>query len=168
MSERQDERAAGQDAIAAALYGLVTLAVRNGPREISLTAAATLGTLERTGPRRLTDLAMIEAVAQPSMTVLVTGLERSGLVERQPGPGDKRVVLVALTPAGADYLRSRRRAGASAFADLIGKLPPAEARALARAIPAMNHLRELDSARRAASVDAAAARTGPRRNAAHS
>jgi hypothetical protein len=30
--------------IGAALYGLVTLAVRHGPREISLTAASTLST----------------------------------------------------------------------------------------------------------------------------
>jgi DNA-binding MarR family transcriptional regulator len=155
MSQLDSERAADQEAIAEALYGLVILAIRNGPRDISLTAAATLGTLDRTGPRRLTDLAMIEGVAQPSMTVLVTGLERAGLVERQPGPGDKRVVLVALTPAGADYLRTRRRAGASAFADLIGRLPPGAARSLARAIPAMHHLRDLDSARRAAGLDPA-------------
>lgn len=156
MSEHAREGTADQAAIAEALYGLVTLAVRNGPREISLTAAATLATLDRTGPRRLTDLAVIEGVAQPSMTVLVTGLERSGLVQRLASPDDKRVVLVALTRSGAGYLRARRRAGAGTFADLIGKLPPGEARALELAIPAMHHLRELDGARRGEAVAAAA------------
>jgi len=164
MTEAFNDVPPDPEAIAEALYGLVTLAVRHGPREISLTAAATLGTLDRTGPRRLTDLALIEGVTQPSMTVLVTGLERTGLVERQPGPGDKRVVLVALTPAGADYLRARRRAGSSAFADLIGKLPPGQARSLADAIPAMNQLRDLDGARRAASVAATSARADARKN----
>jgi DNA-binding MarR family transcriptional regulator len=142
-----------REAIGEALYGLVILAVRNGPREISLTSASTLSTLDRTGSRRLTDLAVIEGVTQPSMSVLVTGLEQAGLAERRPDPADKRVVLVALTPAGADYMHTRRRAGARAFADLIDKLPEDQAAALAAAVPALNRLRELDSDRRAAAAD---------------
>lgn len=142
-----------RDAIGEALYGLVTLAVRNGPREISLTAASTLATLDRTGARRLTDLAMIQGVTQPSMSVLVTGLEQAGLAERRPDPSDKRVVLVSLTAAGADYIHARRRAGAGALADLIDKLSDNEAAALAAAIPALNRLRELDGDRRAAAAD---------------
>jgi DNA-binding MarR family transcriptional regulator len=142
-----------RDAIGEALYGLVILAVRNGPREISLTAASTLSTLHRTGARRLTDLAMIQEVTQPSMSVLVTGLEQAGLAERRPDPSDKRVVLVALTQAGAEYIRARRRAGARAFADLIDKLPDDEAATLAAAVPALNRLRELDSDRRSAATD---------------
>jgi DNA-binding MarR family transcriptional regulator len=148
-----DSRDAIGITIGEALYGLVTLAVRNGPREISLTAASTLSTLDRTGARRLTDLAMIEGVTQPSMSVLVTGLEQAGLAERRGDPADKRVVLVGLTAAGADYIRARRQAGAGAFADLIGKLTEDEAAALAAAVPAMNRLRELDSELRAAAAD---------------
>jgi DNA-binding MarR family transcriptional regulator len=155
----EDERAGEdiRDAIGEALYGLLALAVRNGPRQISLTAGSTLSTLDRTGARRLTDLAVIEGVTQPSMSVLVTSLEQAGLAERRPDPTDKRVVLVALTAAGADYMRARRRAGARAFADLIDKLPDDEAAALAAAVPALNRLRELDSDRRTA----AAGRTTP-------
>jgi DNA-binding MarR family transcriptional regulator len=142
--------AVDRTAVGEALYGLVTAAVRHGSREISLTSASTLGTLERTGPRRITELAAVEGVAQPSMTVLVTGLERSGLVERQTDPSDRRVVLVALTGAGADYLRRRRRAGAEVFAELIDKLPPEEAASLMAAAPALQHLHDLDSEQRAA------------------
>lgn len=153
---RQDGNTAGGAtaiAIGEALYGLVTLAVRHGPREISLTAASTLSTLDRTGARRLTDLAMIEGVTQPSMSVLVTGLEQAGLAERRPDPSDKRVVLVTLTAVGADYIRARRQVGAATFAELIDKLPAGEAAALAAAVPALNRLRELDSDRRAAAAD---------------
>jgi DNA-binding MarR family transcriptional regulator len=139
-------------AIGEALYGLVTLAVKYGPRQISLTAASTLSTLDRTGARRLTDLAVIEGVSQPSMSVLVTGLEQAGLAERRPDPADKRVVLVALTAAGAEYIRSRRRAGAATFADLIDKLPAGQAAALLAAVPAMHRLRELESDQRAAAA----------------
>ena len=131
-----------------ALYGLVTAAVRGRPREMSLTSLSTLATLDRTGPRRVTDLAVSQGVAQPSMTVLVTALERSRLVERRGDPADRRVALVALTAAGAELLRAQRRAGAEALIQLIGKLPADEAAALVAAIPALRHLRELERERR--------------------
>jgi DNA-binding MarR family transcriptional regulator len=149
---------AQEHAIAAAIDGLVAVAVRSGPRDISLTAASTLATLDRGGPCRLTDLAEIEGVAQPSMTTLVTGLERSGLAERRPSRADGRVVLVALTPAGADYLRTRRRARAAKLAGLISQLPAAQAAALADAVPAMVGLRDLDTQRRRAVRDSKAVR----------
>jgi DNA-binding MarR family transcriptional regulator len=126
------------------LYGLVSDAVRRIPRVLSLTSASTLATLERTGPRRITDLAAIEGVTQPAMTVLVRVLEQSGLVERRGDPTDKRVALVAVTEAGATYVRARRREGADAFVQLIDKLPDDEVAALAAAIPALEHLRALE------------------------
>ncbi|MCU1494734.1 MAG: MarR family transcriptional regulator [Acidimicrobiaceae bacterium] len=115
---------------------------------MSLTALSTLSTLERTGSRRVTDLAAVEGVTQPSMTVLVSGLERSGLVERRADSRDKRVALVALTVVGSEYLRTRRRAGADAFGRLIEKLPPCEVDTLSAAIAALAHLHDLDEERR--------------------
>lgn len=147
MSLQRAEDPGDRVAAAGAIYSLLTAAVRHQPRDISLTAASTLATVERTGPRRITDLAVTEGVTQPSMTALVTVLARAGLAERRADPRDQRVVLVALTAAGADYLRARRRAGADAFAALIAKLPAAEAQALLAATPALQHLRDLDSER---------------------
>jgi len=87
-------------AAAGAIYPLLTAAVRHQPRDISLTAASTLATVERSGPRRITDLAVTEGVTQPSMTALVTVLAGAGLAERRPDPRDQRVVLVAPCAAG--------------------------------------------------------------------
>jgi DNA-binding MarR family transcriptional regulator len=154
MSPKTKETRGGRITVAEALYRLVSTAVQQQPREISLTSASTLATVDRTGPRRITDLAAIEGVAQPSMTALVNVLERAGLVERGQDPGDQRVVLVALTAAGTDYLRSRRKAGAEAFARLIDKLPPDETATLLAAAPALQHLHELDDERRAAAYQA--------------
>src|ERR1700691_793338 len=145
LTRRRDQRAdRASTAAGAALYGLVIGAVRRIPRELSLTSASTLATLERSGPRRITDLAAIEGVTQPTMTVLVRVLEASGLVERRGDPTDKRVALVAVTEAGATYVRARRREGADAFVQLIDKLPDDEVAALAAAIPALEHLRALE------------------------
>lgn len=77
-------------AIGAALYNIATRAVRRRPRDMSLTSAATLATLDRTGPRRITDLAASEGVTQPAMTALVRVMEESGLVERRGDASDKR------------------------------------------------------------------------------
>ena len=164
MSPERKQTPDERFAVAEALYRLVSAAVRQQPREISLTSASTLATVERTGPRRITDLAAIEGVTQPSMTALVTVLERAGLVERRPDPHDQRVVLVALTAAGTDYVRSRRRAGAEAFARLIDKLPPDETATLLAAAPALQHLNELDDEQRAAAYQAAGQAADPSAN----
>ena len=142
-SERGDLPAlAGQ-----ALYGLASEAIRRLPRDVSLTSLSTLSTLDRTGPRRITDLALVQGVAQPSMTMLVTVLQRSGLAERRADPGDGRGALIEITAAGSELLRSRRRAGAEAFTELVGKLPAAEQATLIAAIPALEHLRALGNER---------------------
>src|SRR5437764_13844625 len=52
------------------------------PDGLSLTAAATLATLERSGPCRLTALAAYEGVTQPAMTQLVDRLQGVNLLER--------------------------------------------------------------------------------------
>ena len=115
---------------------------------MSLTARSTLSTLDSTGPRRITDLATVEGVTQPSMTALVSALERSEFVERLVDPTDKRVVLVAITARGSRNVRDRRRAGAEAFALLIDKLPAEERKALAGASTALRHLLELEEEQR--------------------
>ena len=127
-----------------ALFGLITTAVRHTTRELSLTALSTLGTLERSGRRRITELAVIEGVTQPAMTGVVAVLESAGLAERARDDSDGRVVLVGATAAGLAYLRDRRREGARFLGDLIGKLPEEERETLFAAGPALLRLRDLD------------------------
>lgn len=129
---------------AVAIYGLLTALIRR-PREISLTSLSTLGTLDRTGPRRITDLAAVEGIAQPSMTALVSTLQSEGYVQRQADANDKRVALIALTEAGRAYMHARRASGADYLARLIDRLPADEAEALNAAVPALTHLLRLEN-----------------------
>ncbi len=139
-------------ASAAAVYGLLATLLRRAPRDISLTSLATLATLDRTGTRRITELAAIEGVTQPSMTTLIASLEKQGLVARSGDPKDKRVSLVSVTEAGRQYIVRRRRAGTEAFAALVSQLPPEDAAALSAAVPALTRLRDLDHAERDAAL----------------
>jgi DNA-binding MarR family transcriptional regulator len=131
-----------------ALTRLTALAVRRTTRKISLTAASTLATLERSGPRRITDLAVIEGITQPSMTALISTLERWGLVGRQADSADQRVVLASLTEEGQRYLHARRSETAQAFVRLIELLPLEEKALLLAAIPALELLHALDERQR--------------------
>jgi len=126
-----------------ALYDLATLIVRATPRQLSLTAASTLSTLERDGAQRLTVLAESQGVTQPSMTALVNRLEREGLVRRRPDLCDGRVVLVALAEAGAEHLATRRRQGRQAVEGLLAELSADDLDALAAALPAIEAISHL-------------------------
>ncbi len=107
---------------------------------LSLTAAATLATLERSGPCRLTALAAREGVTQPAMTQLIARLQESGLVERAADPDDGRVVQVRITADGRAMLAGRRAVRAERLAGLLAGLSPDERDALAAALPAMDTL----------------------------
>src|SRR5690349_1141650 len=87
--------------------------------EISRTEAGVLRTLVAS-PRRITELAELEGLAQPTMTLLVQRLEQRGWVKRERRADDGRVVLVSLTAAGSatlDEFRAQVRAALRAWMD---------------------------------------------------
>jgi len=110
------------------------------PDGLSLTAAATLATLERSGPRRLTALALQEGVTQPAMTQLIARLQDSGLVRREADPADGRVVQVRLTDQGRHMLARRRAIRAERLAGILARISPEDQAALRAALPAIDAL----------------------------
>ncbi|SDO38867.1 DNA-binding transcriptional regulator, MarR family [Klenkia soli] len=108
--------------------------------ELSLTAAATLATLQRSGPARLTELAAAEGVSQPSMTALIARLSGQGLVHRAADPRDGRAVVLSLTDAGADLLSRRRTQRAARIARPLADLDDDDVARIAAALPALGRL----------------------------
>jgi DNA-binding MarR family transcriptional regulator len=107
---------------------------------LSRSASATLATLDRLGPRRMTALAAREGVTKPAMTKLIGRLEEAGLVRRGPDPGDGRVVQVSITDEGGALMARRRAERAQQLAALLGRLEPEHRSILAASVPAMNAL----------------------------
>jgi len=132
-----------RQSIGEVLFAVGTLGIRQRPRDLSLTALSSLATIERSGPRRLTDLATAEGVTQPSMSAIVSQLEGLGLVERRSDARDGRVVRVAITSAGLEQLSTLRRVGAAVFDVIIDKLDPTEAASLRGALPSFGRMLEL-------------------------
>jgi len=110
------------------------------PSGLSLTATATLATLERSGPDRLTALAASEGVTQPAMTQLIARLEGAGLVTRATDPTDGRAVEVRITAEGRALLARRRVYRAERLTGMLAELSPEQQVALAAALPAMEAL----------------------------
>jgi DNA-binding MarR family transcriptional regulator len=111
---------------------LARLLVRQLGAELSRTEAGLLNTLTG-GPRRITELAELEGLAQPTMTVLVTQLEQQGLVTRERHISDGRVVLVNLTETGTAALENYRALVGAALGDYLAELPDEEIESLAAA-----------------------------------
>jgi DNA-binding MarR family transcriptional regulator len=127
--------------IAAGVERLIGLLRSLSPADgLSATAAATLATLERSGPRRLTALAVQGGVTQPAMTQLIARLEDTGLVRREADPADGRVVQVRLTDQGRDTLARRRAVRAERLAVILDRISPQDRAALGAALPAIDAL----------------------------
>ena len=125
------------DAAILALYWRIS---RQTQRELSRSAASVLGTLRDEGPTRITDLANLEAVTQPTMTTLVTRLERDGLVTRSPDPADARAVRAGITDEGRERLARMRAARAAVLDAALAELEPDERAALRDALPVLEKL----------------------------
>jgi DNA-binding MarR family transcriptional regulator len=81
-----------------------------GDGELALPERAALIRLDRSGPATSSALARLEQISPQSMGATLSGLETRGLVQRNPDPGDGRRVMLSVTDAGRQLLRSRRDA----------------------------------------------------------
>jgi DNA-binding MarR family transcriptional regulator len=118
---------------------LARLLVRQLGDELSRTEVGLLNTLS-SGPRRITELAELEGLAQPTMTSLVKQLEQQGLVGRDRQADDGRVVLVHLTDSGAVALEDYRARVRELLGSYLAEIPDEQVEALAGATDALAQL----------------------------
>jgi DNA-binding MarR family transcriptional regulator len=116
-------------------------AVRNSDAESGLTAPrlSVLSVLAF-GDRTITDLARAEQVKPPTMTRLIDGLVRGGLVARKTDPLDARVVRVSATRRGRAAFAAARKRRLTALANLLQSCDGEEVAALDRAAGLMEGL----------------------------
>jgi DNA-binding MarR family transcriptional regulator len=115
---------------------LTRVLVRQLGGEVSRTEVGLLSTLSR-GPQRITTLAELEGLAQPTMTSMVKHLEQRGLVTRERQSDDGRVVLVNLTDAGNATLEDYRSRVHALLGTYLAEMPDEQVEALAAATDAL-------------------------------
>jgi DNA-binding MarR family transcriptional regulator len=145
MTSRPSDRATAIDQVASTLLGraarLTRLLMKSGAHELSRTEMGVLSTLSDS-PRRITQLAQTEALAQPTVTQLVDKLEGRGLVARARSGEDARVVMVAITAAGAERLEEVRAEIRASMREALADLPDAELTELVHAAETLGGLIE--------------------------
>jgi DNA-binding MarR family transcriptional regulator len=95
---------------------------------------AVLNLLERDGAQSLSAAGQKLGISKPQMTAVVDKLVDLALVSRQPGPQDRRVILIAATPTGRSELRKFRQALRNNLKKRLDKLSEQDSRALAEAL----------------------------------
>jgi DNA-binding MarR family transcriptional regulator len=101
--------------------------------------------LDADEPLGVGELACAASVSAPTATRMLSGLERSALVERRTCTRDRRVVRVALTAEGAARMARKRERMQARQAELFRSLEPGEraqaVRLLGRLAAAIEDLR---------------------------
>jgi DNA-binding MarR family transcriptional regulator len=82
------------------------------------------------GPRRITELAELEGIAQPTMTLLVKRLQENGWVAREGLAADGRVVMITITDAGRAAVEAFRAQFMIAMRADLQELPDQQLTAL--------------------------------------
>jgi DNA-binding MarR family transcriptional regulator len=110
--------------------------VRAADAEAGLSAArlSALSVLVFGGPQTVGGLAEAEQVTAPTMSRLLTALEREGLVERGSDAADGRRVQVAATELGRAALEAGRARRVERLAVVLGDLGAGERTSVAEAV----------------------------------
>jgi len=125
----------------AAIHLLRRLRVEDKVMGLSAPRASALSVIVFRGPVTMSRLAEAEQVRPPTITRLVDGLERRGLVRRVSHAEDGRVQMVEATAAGKRLLDKGRTRRVERLMQEIGQLPAEDQQVLARAAELMEGLR---------------------------
>jgi len=116
-----------------AIHLLRRLRVRDRETGIGPAQLSALSVLAFGGPRSLGELAEAEQVRPPTMSRIVAGLQRSGLVRRHATEDGRRVRLEA-TPKGVSLMWEARKRRVESLANAVAGLPENERRQLREAL----------------------------------
>jgi DNA-binding MarR family transcriptional regulator len=132
MADVKQKNRAGRDAVriadqlhSAAIHLLRRLRVRDRESGIGPAQLSALSVLVFGGPRSLGELAEAEQVRPPTMSRIVAGLERAGLVRRHATEDGRRVRLEA-TAKGTKILQEGRKRRVESLSLAVSALPRKE------------------------------------------
>lgn len=104
--------------------------------------------IDTMGPQPQAEVARRLMVTAPVVTRLASTLADAGLVERQADPGDRRTVLLTLTPTGRRRARAMRRDLLEAAHEMLEPIPAERREAVGSALEELQVLLPQHSARR--------------------
>lgn len=128
------------DALLSASRAMVAIAARSLldlDADVTLPQYRVLVVLASRGGQRVVDIAAEFQVDASAATRMCDRLVRKGLIRRDRSEGDRREVVLALTPAGRNLVRSVTSRRRREFARLVDSLDPAVFEAVTMAMRAL-------------------------------
>ncbi|MGJ0118773.1 MarR family winged helix-turn-helix transcriptional regulator [Williamsia sp. MIQD14] len=111
-----------------------TLRHEAGSGSLTLGSTSALWVLVSSPPMRLSELAARERVTAPTMSRIVSGLERDGMVARTADPLDGRASLITATDAAIELITSTTSRRARLMEEALSRLSDDDRAAAERSI----------------------------------
>ncbi|HEX9247941.1 MAG TPA: MarR family transcriptional regulator [Gemmatimonadaceae bacterium] len=134
MTKGEDAEALADHLHSAAIHLLRQLRKEDDASGLSAPRLSALSVVVFVGPVTLGELARAEQVKPPTMTRIVTGLEREGLVKRKGDPHDKRLTHIEATSKGQKVLAAGRARRIKRLATAVNRMEKKELAELRRGV----------------------------------
>jgi DNA-binding MarR family transcriptional regulator len=140
MSRSLMQREHAVERVASALLPQASLLARLVAKQACWTLTRSEGSVLSTlseAPQRITTLAELEGLAQPTVTIMVKRLEQRGWVARDRDSCDGRVVLVSITQEGREALECFREQYRTLLREQMATMDDVQIAELVRATAAL-------------------------------
>ena len=134
MTQRHETEDLADQLHSAAIHLLRQLRKEDDASGLSAPRLSALSVVVFGGPLTLGELARAEQVKPPTMTRLVSGLEKEGLVKRKDDPSDGRLTHIEATAKGRKILAAGRARRVEKLASAVGRMDRAELAELRRGV----------------------------------
>jgi DNA-binding MarR family transcriptional regulator len=134
VTKGQDAEALADQLHSAAIHLLRQLRKEDDASGLSAPRLSALSVVVFGGPLTLGELARAEQVKPPTMTRIVTGLEKEGLVKRKGDPRDRRLTRIEATSKGQKVLAAGRTRRVKKLASAVGRMESKELAELRRGV----------------------------------
>ena len=134
MTKGRDAEALADQLHSAAIHLLRQLRKEDDASGLSAPRLSALSVVVFGGPLTLGELAHAEQVKPPTMTRIVTGLEKEGLVKRKGDLRDRRLTHIEATSKGHKVLTAGRARRVKKLANAVSRLEKTELAELRRGV----------------------------------
>jgi DNA-binding MarR family transcriptional regulator len=134
VTKGEDSEALADQLHSAAIHLLRQLRKEDDASGLSAPRLSALSVVVFGGPLTLGELARAEQVKPPTMTRIVTGLEREGLVKRKGDSHDRRLTHIEATPKGQKVLAAGRTRRVRKLATAVSRMEKKELAELWRGV----------------------------------
>ena len=110
--------------------------------DITPSMMSALTSVESLGPLTLGDLAGVEQIQPPTMTIIVNRLEEQGLITKETDPNDRRFTRISISPEGKRFSSQHRSRKDAYLAKSLSRLSEQELTRVKNAIPVLEKLLE--------------------------